>query len=157
QVDLKVGDQLTLGIGERKIKEKFLPTTGETIVEEDELNAYELDQSFSLQTSESEEIIEEIDQKIEKEYTIVGIMERPGWERISAPGYTVLTYLNEDLFSEHETVNASVVWKQINRKAVKGAEKLAENLMIDEVSFNNNLLRFYGVIHNDHVRKTLYS
>lgn len=142
KVELEVGDQLSLDIGER-------------IVEDEELNEYDIDQFFPVQTIE-DDVAESIENTTEKEFTIVGIMKRPTWEPMSAPGYTALTYLPEDVFTVGDTVNASVVWKKINRSAVKDSDQLSESLNIVEPSYNKNLLRFYGVISDEFLLETLY-
>lgn len=141
KVEYKVGDRLTLAVGER-------------VVDDEEMNAYHIDQSFPLQTGDTTETIES---RLEKEFTIVGEMKRPTWEPISAPGYTVLTYLPEDNFAANETINASVAWEKVNRTVVKDAEQLGDTLSVEEISFNNSLLRYYGVISNENLQSTFYS
>src|SRR5699024_11400346 len=95
--------------------------------------------------------------ELEKDFTIVGVMKRPTWEPMSAPGYTVLTYLPEDHLATGDTVNASVTWKKVKRAAVKDAEQLGKTLNLEEPSFNNNLLLYYGVISNEHMITTFFS
>ena len=74
QVDIQVGDRLTLSIGERKIKDEYLPAMEQEL--SDEMGTYELSQSLALQTS-SDRVMETIVPKLEKTFTVVGIMERP--------------------------------------------------------------------------------
>lgn len=143
KIDLQIGDQVSLEVGER-------------IVDDEEMNEYQIDQSFSLQTLD-EKITERIENPKEADFTIVGIMKRPTWEPMQAPGYTVLSYLPENSFATNDTVNASVVWNKISRSAVKDAEELSESLKIAELSYNNSLLRYYGVISNENMRTTLFS
>lgn len=154
QVEIQVGDRLTLSIGERKIKDEYLPAMEQEL--SDEMGTYELSQSLALQTS-SDRVMETIVPKLEKTFTVVGIMERPRWEPYVAPGYTVLTYLDDEPFNVYDSVNASVVWHDINRTAVKDANDLAASLQIASPSFHNSLLRYYGVIHNDIMRKAIFS
>src|SRR5690625_941291 len=142
KVELKIGDQLSLDIGER-------------IFEDKELSGYAMDQSLSFQTM-GNDIAETIENITEKNFTIVGIMKRPTWEPMSAPGYTVLSYLPNDVFTVGDTVNASVVWKKINRSAVKDSDQLSKSLDIVEPSYNKSLLRFYGVISDEYLLETLY-
>lgn len=143
KVNLKVGDKITLDVGERV-------RLGEP------LNDYALNQSVGLETND-EKVIEEIQNTTEMEYTIVGIIERPDWERMQAPGYTVLSYLDEAEVMTSETVNASVIWKNVSRSIRKEAETLGETLQVEDHSINNDLLRYYGVINNDGMRATMYS
>src|SRR5690625_819777 len=141
KVEYEIGDQISLAVGERVFDDEAF--------EEDVI-----DQSYPFQTGDT---TEKIEGKVERDFTIVGVMKRPTWEPISAPGYTVLTYLPEADLAATDTVNASVTWKKVNRAAVKDAEQLGRTLNIEEPSFNNNLLRYYGVISNEHMRTTFFS
>lgn len=144
-IEYEIGDMITLELGERK-------------VDDEEMNQNTIDQSYPLQTAEGGELAEAIQNTISKGFTIVGIMERPEWEPISAPGYTVLTRLPEHYFAvENETINVSVVWDKISRSAVENAEQLGDSLNIEDYSLNSNLLRYYGVISNEFLRTTFYS
>src|SRR5690625_3843579 len=141
-VDLQIGDDLSLEVGER-------------IGIDEEMNEYEeKDQTDPLQTGE---IAETLENKVAVDFTIVGIMERPTWEPISAPGFTVLSYLPDDVLAGHDTIQASVTWDKVSRSAVKEAEQLGDAVSVDEYSFNNSLLRYYGVINEEGLQKTLYS
>lgn len=140
QVDLEIGDEITASIGKR-------------VVEEDpDLADLSLGQTFSLQTVD-DEVSETLEASRETQFTIVGIMERPTWEPYMAPGFTVLSYIDED----EDSVNASVVWNKINQQTLNDAEELGKTLNIGEVSFNDGLLRYYGLIDDDFLRTSLYS
>lgn len=139
-VKYEIGDTLTLEVGERVVAK----------------NDDYLDQSRSLRTNEDNINVETLSNQETKHFTIVGIMERPMWEPISAPGYTVLTHLPEKYLTKDGRVNASVIWNKVNRSARENAEQLGEQLNIEEQSYNNSLLRYYGVINNDLLSKTLY-
>lgn len=144
QVELEVGDELTVQIGKRVVDSDI------------ELNAYELDQSFALQTQD-EEVTEKLESNLEKTFTIVGIMERPTWERYMAPGFTVLSYLSKEALTDDTPVDVSVIWKEVNRGTLEHAEQLGEDLNINDVFVNNNLIRFYGVINDRSISTSLYS
>ena len=79
RVTLNVGDTITLNIGKRVS------------------DGYELDQNNSFNAEVPEEIID----TTSKTYKIVGIIERPATniENYSAPGYTFITYMNEENIS----------------------------------------------------------
>ena len=79
RVALNVGDTITLNIGKRVS------------------DGYELDQNNSF----NKEVPEEIIDTTSKTYKIVGIIERPATniENYSAPGYTFITYMNEENIS----------------------------------------------------------
>src|SRR5690625_973053 len=78
-------------------------------------------------------------------------MKRPTWEPFRAPGYTALTGM-----SEASEMDASVIWKKVNRKTISHAKELGETLNVDTVSLNENLLRYYGIMHDDGLKVTLY-
>ena len=140
-VKYEIGETLTLEVGDR------------VVANNDEY----LDQSRPLRTAEDDVNVETLSDQQTKQFTIVGIMKRPTWEPMTAPGYTVLTHLSEDYLANSEPVNVSVVWNKINRSALENAEKLGQQLNIDAYSFNSNLLRYYGVINQGNLRATLFS
>jgi len=142
KVDLGIGDRITLEIGER-----FLMVGG---------SGLPLNQSEQLARIDGE-LNEKLEIKRTQSYTIVGIIERPTWEPTWAPGYTIISYVDEGVLAENETVDASVVLKKINRSLYAHAEELAEANGIETVQFNNSLLRYYGVTNNDELHRTLYS
>lgn len=141
-VHLHVGDTLNLEVGKRVV-----PGQADQI---------EFNQDFSLNTVDGENI-ENLENATDETYKIVGIMERPSWEPTWAPGYTVLSFLDESLLTDTETVNASVILNKVNRSVYDHAADLSKNLKIDNVQFNNRLLRYYGVIRDDNQNQVLYS
>lgn len=140
-VEYEIGDTLTLEVGERVVAKN---------------DAY-LDQTRPLRTTEDDVNVETLSDQQTKEFTIVGVMERPSWEPITAPGYTVLTHLSDAYLANGAPVNVSVVWDKINRSALENAEQLGEQLKIEAYSFNNSLLRYYGVINDGNLRATFFS
>lgn len=133
-VEYKIGDTLKLKVGKRLSHEGF-PL-------EQESGFILLDDGRS-----GEEFIVEA----EKEYIITGIIERPVFEAFWAPGYTVISYLEKHELSATDTVNISIAWKRVNAGANVYANKLTKNLGIagENVSYNRQLLRYYGIIGND--------
>lgn len=79
---------ITNGKVELKIGEKLNILLGKRIVQGEELN-----QINPYLSGEDGEEKEEFIGEIQKEYTIVGIIERAGFEDYSAPGYTAITKL----------------------------------------------------------------
>lgn len=143
KVDYKIGDVLNLEIGKRY---SLLEDYGDL----------PLDQSYSLIIDENG--IQEVVTSDEfKEYTIVGIIKRPSWEPTWSPGYTAVSYLNENELSENDVVNAAVSVKKVSSKIFDYAEKFAEKHGIKHVSFNYELLRYHGVIKSDEVRRVLFN
>lgn len=104
RVKYNVGDILTLNIGSRIS------------------NDYELDQN-NMHYKESGEHLEE---KFTKEYKIVGVIERPSGkiEPYVAPGYTVITVLNENNITE----NANI-FVRYNKEGLKNYNKTTANIL----------------------------
>ena len=102
EVELKVGDKITLDISKRLLEGKEL--TQDDIYTQDE----------SLETMYT------------KEYTIVGIMERLNYtlEPYSAPGYTVLTYL--DVNNLGDTAN---IYANFTKDGVRNYEEVLCNIL----------------------------
>lgn len=141
KVEYKIGDRIILDIGQRVMLENS----------EQALTQYD-----SLQTVKGERN-ETIESSITESYTVVGIIKRPGWERPWAPGYTVIGYIDDSMVGANNTVNAMVVLNEVKRSLFTHADNLAQKNNIEEIEFNDNLLRYYGVIKNDNLRSTLYS
>lgn len=141
KVNYKIGDTLTFDIGKRHF-------------EDEEGNDSILSQVDSLRRyngTTQEVLIKENT----KSYIIVGIIESPKWEYTWAPGYTVLSYVDENIMNSEETVNASVVLNNINSKLFENAENLVSQNSMQEAKFNNELLRYYGVVKSDNLRNML--
>lgn len=141
----QIGDTITLEIGER---EATVPIEGM----DDELN-----QNYPIQLDQDGQLIEKLNITTERSFTIVGIMDRPTWEPTWAPGYSMVTYLDKDSLGDGDKVIASVSLQKIDRNLYDHANKLAEQLNIEKIDFNNDLLRLYGVSNNDNIRRTMYS
>lgn len=98
KVDYEIGQQITLDIGDRFMKDE-------------EASHIVLNQTSSL-TFMDDQLNEELKKKGTETFTVVGIIKRPTWEPAWAPGYTIITYLDESKIGEKETVNATVVLKK---------------------------------------------
>ena len=107
--------------------------------------------------TENGEITETLKNITTESYKVVGFIKRPTWEPTWAPGYTIVTYVDESLIGTDDIVNASVVLKKVNSSLYSHAEELAKKNKIETVQFNNSLLRYYGVTKNDGLRSTLFS
>jgi len=140
KVKYKIGDQLTVNIGDRLNK-----TDGS-----------KLTQNHSL-VSDGETINEELKITETKTVTIVGEVKRPTWEQTWSPGYTVIGYVDEKTISENDTVEAFVVLPKVKSSLYEHAEKLADTHGIQTINYNSDLLRYYGVTKNDQLRTTLFS
>lgn len=115
-----------------------------------------LDQTYSLEMKENE-ILETIKDKTTEKYTVVGFIKRPTWEPTWAPGYTIITYIDEGMVGVDDSVDATVVLNKVKGELYGHAEKLAKKNGIKKFGFNNSLLRYYGVTNNEGLSTTLYS
>jgi putative ABC transport system permease protein len=142
-VKYQLGDSLVLDVGQRVI------TAGEGSGEI-------LAQDMPLQRTEGQ-ITETLTSVERKSYTVVGFMERPTWEPTWAPGYTIISYLDEGSLGLGERVDAYVVLNNVKNTLFQQAREFAAEKGIERVDFNHNLLRYYGVTGNDRLRATIYS
>lgn len=141
KVPYKIGDVVTLDIGNRYLKtskDGDNPLPQETILQRDKGMVQE------IVTKEST-----------KRYKIVGVIKRPTWEPISSPGFTVLSYLDENTVTSKNVVDAAVIVKNIQIKIIDHANELAKRNGIVGVGFNYNLLRYYGVMKDDSLRNVI--
>jgi putative ABC transport system permease protein len=138
-----IGKEIKVSIGERHVK-----SDGEDTI---------LTQTDPLQRNEEGEKTEEIQQAKAATFKIVGIMETPSWESLWAPGYTVISYLDQKELTTNSSVNASVVMKKVKQSLFEDMESSAKKLSIAKVNFNDELLRYEGVSSHDNVLVTMYS
>jgi len=143
KVKLEIGDTLTLDVGQRKVEgdEEVRPPYG---------------QYDSLATEDGKSL-ETIIEASKQSYTIVGTVKRPNWEPTWAPGYTIITYVDESILGASDTAHASVVLKKVKKSLYEHADKLAEEQQIKSYGFNSSLLRYYGITNNDGLNSLLYS
>lgn len=142
KVEYKLGDSLLLELGDRKSPD------GAKILTQNDL----------LQI-ENGELLESLNIKQTKNYTIVGFIKRPTWEPAWSPSYSILTYLDEHAISKKNTVNATVVLKKVKRSLYENAEKVAKenNIPLKSITYNNDLLHYYGLTNNNGLKNTLLS
>ncbi|WP_453990930.1 ABC transporter permease [Bacillus nitroreducens] len=140
KVKYNIGDELTVEIGNRLFvgEEKYLG------------------QNYPLQFDE-DGAAEELKVESMETFTIVGTIKRPTWEPAWSPGYTVIKYVDEKAVDATHTVDALVALEKVNGSIYEHAKAIAEENEINSVSFNDDLLRYYGVTDNDDLRKTLFS
>ncbi|MDD2556297.1 MAG: FtsX-like permease family protein [Syntrophaceticus sp.] len=141
-VTYKVGDKIKVDVGQR-----YMADGAEEVL---------LRQDSEFKKQDEDNSGEKLIVESAKEYTVTGIISRPGFEPYWAPGYTVITYLDKNEFAPAETVNISVTWNQISKKANEQANELAANIGVSDVSYNRDLLRLYGII-DDNLLTTLYT
>ena len=128
-VDYKVGDTLTLDIGTRESNGNIL----------NQINPYSIYEK------------EEITNKQTKTYKVVGIIKRQNIEEYSAPGYTVITKINDI----KNNLNVSILYNDV--KKYKESTKQILNINEKyEVTYNKDLIRTSGTGFSDTVMKTIY-
>ncbi|MDR4887370.1 FtsX-like permease family protein [Fredinandcohnia sp. QZ13] len=140
KVAYNIGDKLTLDIGKRMLAGEENP----------------LGQNYPLQTDENG-TTEELKIQATETFTIVGTIKRPTWEQAWSPGYTVIKYVDKNALNSTRTVDAVVVLEDVKGSLYKHSETIAKENGINSVSYNDDLLRFYGVTNNDNLRMTLFS
>lgn len=134
-VDLKVGDTITLDLGERAVYEE-----GQRFCLSQDCS-YLDDSDVEDTNGEKFELIGDT-----RTYTIVGIVERPAFENYFSPGYSVFTYLDVGSLTSNDTVNVSVYLDRVNKKVYTESEKTAKSVGIpkENISYNDYVLTLYG-------------
>lgn len=137
--NIDVGDKITLNIGDRV------------------LDNHKLNQSSPILEEDDEIIEEQITNTKPKEYTVVGIIERPSIEDYSAPGYTAISYLD----NPEGELNVSVLcnkpsdFKNLIKEVNNVSDITKEGKYIYET--NKDLLTWSGADLSDGNLTTLYS
>lgn len=152
RVNYKVGDTLTLDIGERLLSNGITISENKPYEPDEQENSSSDTISLSLPD-------ESIVNTASKTYTIVGIIERPSYllEDFSAPGYTVISYME----NTDNIVNANISVLYNNAKEnVENTKQIVETVKNDTgltISTNTNveLLRYEGAV-SDATLKILY-
>ena len=160
RVKINVGDKITLNVGTRELmdgsklnqKNPYLASSSKEYIYQETGKA-----------GDSEDYEEQIVDGQKKEYTVVGIMKRPGVEHYAAPGYTAVTYSNDgkNVGNAEKTVLANtksattIANFYVTLKNPKEYENVmnqikntieTENESEIEVEANVDLLRFEGVL-----------
>jgi putative ABC transport system permease protein len=128
KVKYDIGDRLTLRVGERF----------------EQGGNHPLDQTEPLRREDSS-LTETLQHIKTREYTVVGFIKTPLEETAWSPGYTILSYVDENIIGANDRVDASVVLQRVNPFLFAHAEDLAEKNHMESVQYNNSLLRYYGL------------
>ncbi len=133
EVDINIGDRISLDIGNR------ICSDGSLMMQNNPYFVYE--EGYN----EIDDCHETLDYKYSKEYTVVGIMERLDYniEAYNAPGYTVITY-TQNLISD--SYDVSLLFKDPGYYE-DFINTLANSNDLKDYSYNLNadLLRWQGV------------
>lgn len=147
EVNYKVGDKLILKLSKRVDNDTKEELTQERRLEDEgDVNAMN--------------IVEHLEPIEDKEYIIVGKIERPRIEPYQAPGYTVITALKEE--NSIGKYNVAVVYKDV-KETYENTAKIEKVLQIEEqnenieLDYNSNVLRWSGVSKNDNTNAMIFS
>ncbi|MGM1045756.1 MAG: ABC transporter permease [Bacillota bacterium] len=140
KVKYEIGDRLTLRIGERF----------------EQGGDHPLDQNEPLRREDGT-LTETLQHIKTKDYTVVGFIKRPVWETAWAPGYTIISYVDEKIIRANDHVNAAVVLQKIKPSLFAHAENLAKRNDIESVQYNNDLLHYYGLSKNEESYSMMYT
>lgn len=132
-IEWKVGDTVDLTLSDRSVKGE--DGQSYTLTQD---NGYVGEDSGSAETL--------VVKAEKKSYTIVGLIERPDFEPYWAPGYMLLTGLDENS-PKTETVNVSVWQKHVDKNIYDDSKELAKKAGADSenISYNTILLGLSGV------------
>lgn len=156
RINYTIGEKITLNLGKRQTKD------GLELTQEDALLTDESEKTESSSTSKSEtEDFEEIVDTKEHTYTIVGIIERSnykGIEGFSAPGYTAISYMDNE--NDINTANISVLYSNLKdfQKKTEDIKSVIERNIGSSVtvSYNSSLIDYEGGV-SDTTMASLYS
>lgn len=140
KVEYGIGDRLTLRVGER-----FCQAGGHSLDQTEQLRRVDGNLTETLQHIKT------------REYTVVGFIKPPVWETARAPGYTVISYIDDNYISANDPADAAVVLRKVNPSLFSHAEKLAEKYEIKKVQYNNDLLHYYGLSKSKASYSMMYS
>ncbi len=156
KINYTIGEKITLNLGKRQTKD------GLELTQEDALLTDESEETESSSKSKSEtEDLEEIVDTKEHTYTIVGIIERSnykGIEGFSAPGYTAISYMDNE--NDINTANISVLYSNLKdfQKKTEDIKSIIEKNIGSSVtvSYNSSLIDYEGGV-SDTTMASLYS
>lgn len=157
-LNLKVGDVISLEIGNRYIDGEKLNQNNPYYTEEDiENQKQNQDIPGTGEGSEVAELKPEyFIPEYTKEYTIVGIMERPNFEDYSAPGYTIITKMENQEANDEVSVGQSsetnvYISLKDPSKTYEFSDYLQDKLEISEYSItvNESLLQYMGIFKSN--------
>ena len=139
EVNLKVGDTITLEVGPRVSQgEEVYDNTVPLIEVYDETGEAILDETLAP--------------KMTKTYTVVGIIDRSNSEDYSGPGYMAFTTKSNDIVSYRTYVEYKSV-----RKTYETTSTICEYLENASCQEHDSLLYYYGISRYDNVNKTITS
>ena len=106
----------------------------------------------------------------DRSYTVVGFMEKPGFENDWAPGITALAGLDPNSLQPGDLVDVSVELNTLSRSLYKHGREIAGELGMPEIrdaetgelagyqnlDFNDSLLQYSGITSSDSFQTVFY-
>lgn len=132
----KIGDTITLPIGERTI------------------DGEKLGQHNPYLDGTDEDGLEQFTEKETRTYQIVGVMERPNFEDYSAPGYTAITKWEKPLADKPTSLTLTL---KKPKEAYSFVKEIEKNLGIlgENIETHDSLLAQEGVFKSDRTNETI--
>ena len=133
-----IGDEITLELGHR-----FTPDGAQ--LKDNDFYYYETNEEGT------ETFTEVFKPERKMTFTVVGIMEAPTFELSWSAGFGVLGYIDTATLSADDTVNVYLTVPNPDRGMFTTVPALAEEAGVsaDYVQFNNDLLRYSGIVRDD--------
>ena len=133
----KVGDKITLNLGKR------VADDGSELTQNNSYNN-------PKDSNDTDYVEEHITNTKAEEFTVVGIIERPNREiePYSAPGYSVITLLDDTNMNANNPIDILVKFKNI-KETYDDTKEISKQLSQGSYSVNSELLRWSGVARND--------
>ena len=133
----EIGDVIELEVGRRS--------------RADAISGTNLRQNNPLVTDINGWIDEVITPAFTREFTIVGIMNRPSFEFSGAPGYTVITYLDANNIAPRDVVDIHITTHELNENFFEKAEqfRIDTNSLVQNTELNRELLQLYGIAETE--------
>ncbi|UNC91084.1 ABC transporter permease [Candidatus Contubernalis alkaliaceticus] len=91
---------------------------------------------------------ENLENTAAKTYTITGFIEKPRFERGLAPGYTIISYMEEKNLTAGDVVNVSILGKA-PKKIFETVPEMANNAEVENYIYNGELLKWLGISQSD--------
>lgn len=140
-VEYRIGDTLTLAVGQRLLEDGTVLT--------------DRDAFYLTEDGIPEEAL--VTTK-ERNFTVVGICKRTSYslEGFSSPGYTIFTTINMDQLTDADKM--SVYFQAKKPKDIFSlTEKIANEYGFKQISYNSEYLRYMGISNDNSFNRVLYS
>ncbi len=143
-LDIEVGDTITLQSGAR-LSADGLPLADNPELQLDEKDYQTVTETFVPGTPNT--------------YTVVGIIEQPSFDHSWSAGYGILGYLDLKELTPEDKVDVWLTVPNVNQGLEENVTALAASVGKTEydIHYNDDLLRYYGVMRSDRQSRFVYS